>query len=214
MAGTTGCTIESVEEKQRERKGEEKVSEKKRCQDPFSLDSQAIGRLLCVMGRPHRHALGGYVYHVLNRANGRLPIFQKESDYAAFERILGQALEHVPGVRLLAYCLLPNHWHLVVWPRRDGGRAVRFWPLADAHPYAALARPIPRRGHGALIPGALQVLPDRGRRTLSARLPLRGTQCLTRRPGPAGRGLSLVQFVAASAQGQARQVDFEPVAGK
>ena len=72
------------------------------------------------MGRPHRVALGGYVYHVLNRANGRLPIFHKDADYAAFERILGEALEHVPGVRLLAYCLLPNHWHLVVWPRRDG----------------------------------------------------------------------------------------------
>ena len=72
------------------------------------------------MGRPYRVALGGYVYHVLNRANGRLPIFQKEGDYAAFERVLGEALEHVPGFRLLAYCLMPNHWHLVVWPRRDG----------------------------------------------------------------------------------------------
>jgi putative transposase len=72
------------------------------------------------MGRPCRLALGGYVYHVLNRANGRLPIFQKDGDYAAFERILGEALEHVPGMRLLAYCLLPNHWHLLLWPRHDG----------------------------------------------------------------------------------------------
>ena len=72
------------------------------------------------MGRPHRNARGGYVYHVLNRANGRLPIFQKDSDYAAFERILGEALAYVPGMRLLAYCLLPNHWHLVLWPRHDG----------------------------------------------------------------------------------------------
>ena len=73
------------------------------------------------MGRPYRTALGGYVYHMLKRANGRLPIFQKEKDgdYAAFERILAEALEHVPGMRLLAYCLLPNHWHLVVWPRHD-----------------------------------------------------------------------------------------------
>jgi putative transposase len=71
------------------------------------------------MGRPYRAALGGYVYHMLNRANGR-PIFQKDGDYAAFERILGEALDHVPGMRLLAYCILPNHWHLVVWPRHDG----------------------------------------------------------------------------------------------
>ena len=47
-------------------------------------------------------------------------IFHKDGDYEAFERILGEALEHVPGMRLLAYCLLPNHWHLVVWPRHDG----------------------------------------------------------------------------------------------
>jgi putative transposase len=72
------------------------------------------------MGRPHRLALGGYVYHILNRANGRLPIFQKDGDYAAFERVLAEALEHVPGARLLAYCLMPNHWHLVLWPQADG----------------------------------------------------------------------------------------------
>jgi len=72
------------------------------------------------MGRPYRTALGGYVYHMLNRGNGRLRIFHKDGDYEAFERILGEALEHVPGMRLLAYCLLPNHWHLVVWPRHDG----------------------------------------------------------------------------------------------
>jgi putative transposase len=74
------------------------------------------------MGRPYRTALRGYVYHMLNRGNGRLRIFHKDGDYEAFERILGEALEHVPGMRLLAYCLLPNHWHLVVWPRRTKGR--------------------------------------------------------------------------------------------
>jgi putative transposase len=72
------------------------------------------------MGRPLRVAPGGYVYHVLNRANARLPLFHKDGDYQAFERVLLEALEHVPGMRLLAYCILPNHWHLVVWPRQHG----------------------------------------------------------------------------------------------
>jgi putative transposase len=72
------------------------------------------------MGRPLRLGLGGYTYHVLNRANARLPMFQKDGDYLAFERILGEAWEHVPGMRLLAYCLMPNHWHSVLGPRRDG----------------------------------------------------------------------------------------------
>jgi putative transposase len=71
------------------------------------------------MGRPRRAADGGLVYHVLNRANARLPIFETEGDYEAFERVLTEAVERT-DTRLLAYCVLPNHWHLVVWPREDG----------------------------------------------------------------------------------------------
>ena len=40
------------------------------------------------MGRPLRTTAGGLVYHVLNRANARTPIFETENDYDAFERIL------------------------------------------------------------------------------------------------------------------------------
>ena len=72
------------------------------------------------MGRPLRTSLGGFVYHALNRGNGREPIFFKHGDYEAFLRVLVDAQEHVPGMRLLAYCLMPNHWHLVVWPTHDG----------------------------------------------------------------------------------------------
>jgi putative transposase len=71
------------------------------------------------MGRPIRAAPGGYVYHVLNRATARLKIFHKGADYAAFERVLEQAVART-RTRLLSYCVLPNHWHLVVWPREDG----------------------------------------------------------------------------------------------
>jgi putative transposase len=63
--------------------------------------------------------LGGVVYHVLNRANGRSCIFEDDGDYAAFLRIMGEAVER-SRMRLLAYCVMPNHWHLVVWPRKDG----------------------------------------------------------------------------------------------
>ena len=61
------------------------------------------------MGRSKRAAVGGLIYHVLNRANARLPIFEKDDDYEAFERILEQAIERT-GTRLLSYCLMPNHW--------------------------------------------------------------------------------------------------------
>jgi putative transposase len=72
------------------------------------------------MGRPLRTSLGGFVYHVLNRGNGRLPIFHKDLDYEACLATMAETQEHVPGMRLLAYCLMPNHWHLVLWPNADG----------------------------------------------------------------------------------------------
>ena len=71
------------------------------------------------MGRPLRAAAGGIIYHVLNRANGRQVIFDKPQDYQTWENVLLEAQEQVP-VRILSYCVMPNHWHLVLWPRHDG----------------------------------------------------------------------------------------------
>ena len=59
------------------------------------------------------------MYHVLNCANARMPIFTKDEDFAAFERVLEEAVART-GTRLLSYCLMGNHWHLVVWPQEDG----------------------------------------------------------------------------------------------
>ncbi len=70
------------------------------------------------MPRRPRLAAGGIVYHVLNRRAGRLPLFTKPADYAAFERVLREAYE-ATRVRITAYCLMPTHWHLVLWPRAD-----------------------------------------------------------------------------------------------
>ncbi len=47
------------------------------------------------MPRPKRKCVGGVVYHVLNRANGRLRIFKKSADFEGFERILAEGLERV-----------------------------------------------------------------------------------------------------------------------
>ncbi|MFA7236715.1 MAG: transposase [Phycisphaeraceae bacterium] len=71
------------------------------------------------MGRAKRIDAGGYVYHVINRANGRMTMFEDDADYAAFERIVWQAQQRT-GMRILNWCLMPNHWHLVVWPKDDG----------------------------------------------------------------------------------------------
>jgi putative transposase len=71
------------------------------------------------MPRPLRSTFGGVVYHVLNRANRRMRIFASAADYEAFLTVLEEARVRT-GMRILSYCIMPNHWHLVVWPSRDG----------------------------------------------------------------------------------------------
>ena len=71
------------------------------------------------MPRIKRVDVGGEVYHVLNRANARVQIFDNKKDYQQFEKILEEAVEKF-DMRLLAYSVMPNHWHLVLHPKADG----------------------------------------------------------------------------------------------
>ncbi len=71
------------------------------------------------MPRTSRAPAGGYCYHVLNRGNARAEVFHKEADFQAFLEILAEASLRHP-MRLLAYCLIPNHFHLALWPAQDG----------------------------------------------------------------------------------------------
>ena len=65
------------------------------------------------MPRPARVDVGGEIYHVINRANGRFQIFDTDGDYQLFEQLLLETKE-VTDMRILAYQLMPNHWHLVL----------------------------------------------------------------------------------------------------
>jgi putative transposase len=71
------------------------------------------------MGRPKRVDIGGYVYHALNRASAGATLFEGPADYQQFEEVLAEATARTP-MRLLSYCLMPDHWHLVLWPERNG----------------------------------------------------------------------------------------------
>lgn len=71
------------------------------------------------MPRTARSAVGDVCYHVLNRGNARGEVFHKEADYAAFVDLLWAAKERLP-MRILGYVLMPNHFHLVLWPHADG----------------------------------------------------------------------------------------------
>jgi putative transposase len=86
----------------------------------FFLASSHDGDKMTVkMARPLRISKGGYVYHVLNRANGRAQVFFDAGDYQAFDQVLCETHAQIP-IRILSYCVMPNHWHLVLWPGEDG----------------------------------------------------------------------------------------------
>jgi putative transposase len=94
---------------------------------------------------------------VWNRAAGRLRLFKKPEDYAAFERIMIEAQQRHP-LRILDWCLMPNHWHFVVWPSRDGQLTAFFRWLTHTHAMRAITH---RRvlGLGPLYQGRFKSLP-------------------------------------------------------
>lgn len=71
------------------------------------------------MPRIRRVSEPGLVQHVMNRGNRRAAVFLESGDYAAFMELLETAASRF-AVQLLAYCLMPNHWHLVVRPEVRG----------------------------------------------------------------------------------------------
>ncbi len=70
------------------------------------------------MARQPRIDLGGQVYHVINRASGRVPIFKNKSDFKLFEEVLEEAQKR-ENMRILSYCIMPNHFHLALYPKQD-----------------------------------------------------------------------------------------------
>jgi putative transposase len=54
-------------------------------------------------------------YHLINRGNGRQQVFHKDGDYQAVIDLLLQWRGDY-GVKILAWCLMPNHFHLLVQP--------------------------------------------------------------------------------------------------
>lgn len=67
------------------------------------------------MSRRSRNTAPGLVHHVVNRCNRRKILFHKREDYLAFYSVLEEAVARF-RMRLLAFCVMRNHWHLVLWP--------------------------------------------------------------------------------------------------
>jgi putative transposase len=109
------------------------------------------------MPRRRRAHIAGIVYHVVNRAAKRTRLFDTASDYEAFERVLAAAVERV-AVALYAYCVMPNHWHLLLSPTVDGSLSRFMHWLTTTH---ARRWQIHREldGHGAVYQGRFKAIP-------------------------------------------------------
>lgn len=65
------------------------------------------------MGRPPRELVPGGIYHVFSRGSNRQAIFAFDSDRVDFLECLGRVVRAY-DLRCLSYCLMPNHYHLIV----------------------------------------------------------------------------------------------------
>ena len=84
------------------------------------------------MARKPRVDVGGMCYHVINRGNNRAEVFHKDQDYLRFTEMIGEATERLP-MRVLSWCLMPNHFHMVLRPRKDGDLSTWIQWLMTAH---------------------------------------------------------------------------------
>lgn len=97
------------------------------------------------------------VFHVLNRGVGRMRIFDDDGDYFAFERIMEETLQTRP-MRICAYCLMPNHWHMVLWPENDGELTAFMQRLTVTH-VTRWQRHKGRVGYGHVYQGRFKSFP-------------------------------------------------------
>lgn len=65
------------------------------------------------MPRRQRRAVSATLYHVMNRSCHKVPLFSRVRDYQLFLNVLTEALDEFQ-VELLAFCVMPNHWHLAL----------------------------------------------------------------------------------------------------
>ncbi len=69
--------------------------------------------MVTCVARKLRVQYPGALYHVMNRGDRREPIFRDDADHQSFLATLGEVCVKT-GWQVHAYCLMPNHFHLVV----------------------------------------------------------------------------------------------------
>src|SRR3954463_10835140 len=79
------------------------------------------------MPRSARIVVPGLPHHVTQRGNRRLPTFFEDGDYALYRHVLSEECARA-GTRIWAWCLMPNHVHLILVPAREDGLAAALAP--------------------------------------------------------------------------------------
>ena len=86
------------------------------------------------MPRRKRYLAQGHAYHVVNRAAKRALMFRSARDYGVFEDILEETASlHQARIELFAYCVMPNHWHLVLSPTATDALSAFMHRLTTTH---------------------------------------------------------------------------------
>jgi putative transposase len=99
------------------------------------------------MSRPRRCLPAGLVYHVINRGNERRTLFLDAEEYAQFLDLMRWTHKFVP-MRVIGWCLMPNHWHLLLWPTVDNAISAYMHRLATTHAVLHRRRlDLPGTGH-------------------------------------------------------------------
>lgn len=72
---------------------------------------------------PAKHRLINYQshahYHIYNRGNNKAEIFPEQKDYWVFRKFAKSTIDDVPGITILNFALLPNHFHLLIFQEND-----------------------------------------------------------------------------------------------
>lgn len=100
------------------------------------------------MPRHARVSPDGFVQHVLNRGDHRETLFHKPADFRAFLKVFADTAERI-AMRILAYCIMRNHFHFVLWPY-EGADLPRFMHLLMSTHIARYLRHYPPVSPGHL----------------------------------------------------------------
>jgi putative transposase len=100
---------------------------------------------------------GEFIYHVMNRAAKRTQLFLTNADYISIEQILLEA-KLATTMRMLCYCVMPNHWHFILWPV-SGAQLAEFMRLLTgrhAQQWQSIHSTV---GFGAVYQGRYKAIP-------------------------------------------------------